>query len=61
MKTLSKETLDIICEALSERSRITSNAQQTAPTRNMRSTAAVDFKETHKAWEEVESYKRDLK
>lgn len=61
MKTLSKETLDIICEALSERSRVTSDAQRTAPTRSMRKTAEDDFKQTHKAWEEIEAYKRDLK
>ena len=55
---LSKETLDIICEALSERSRATSEVESTGITQGIRNAAHEDFKKTHKAWEEVEKLKQ---
>jgi hypothetical protein len=58
---ISKETLEIICEALSERSRATSEAARTALTQSMRKAADEDFKKTHKAWEEIEKIKREAK
>lgn len=59
MEKLSKETMDMICEAFAERSRILSDSTRTAPTRTMRQLADEEFKKTHIAWEEVETYKRE--
>lgn len=61
MERLSLETLDIICEALSERSRLTSEASRNALTKAMRVAAEEDMAKTHKAWEEVESLRQTLK
>lgn len=58
---LSKETLDVICEALSERSRATSEIGRTGLTTAIRKAADEDFKKTHKAWEEVEKLKEQAK
>jgi len=58
---ISKETLEIVCEALSERSRATSDAKINALTMSMRKAAEEDFVKTHKAWEEIEKLKSNLK
>lgn len=58
---ITKETLEIVCEALAERSRATSDASRTALTTSMRKAAEDDFAKTHKAWEEIEKLKQKLK
>lgn len=57
MENLSLETLNTICEALSERSRATSEASRNALTISMRKAAEEDFNKTNKAWKEVEELK----
>jgi len=61
MENLSLETLDTICEALSERSRGTSEASRNALTMSMRKAAEEDMGKTHKAWEEVEKLRQKIK
>ena len=56
---LSLETLNIICESLNERSRATSEVARQGLTQSIRKAADDDFKATHKAWEEVEKFKRE--